>query len=454
MNTAEYAFEQAVMAVRGNRRSEALDLLAEVIRLKPDHADAWSMRARMEAEDGRPFNAVLHHGVATQIAPNRYDMWCNRGIDCASARMFKESEESFKRSLSLQSTFEGHYGYANLLTTLMRVEESAEHYMTAAKIDPEHAQLNTNMGITLIAAGKWKEGYAAYGHRFNAPGFPPRPRFSYPQWRGEPIAGKTILLYVEQGFGDEIQSLRFAKTVKDQGARVILSVRPPMFRLARNFAYADAVIMQYDEPPWQPDFMCALLDVPGVIEMGPDTVPLKGGYLTVEDQGFRLGFPADTLNVGICWASGKRPDQPSVFEVAKQKSLTFAQLAPLARAGVKLVSLQQSHDEHDHMHRLGVADPMQGVHDFADTAFIIDHLDLVITVDTAVAHLAGALGKPVWNLVRYDAIWPWRQETSETCWYDSMTIYRQPEPFNWREPLKRLMADFGRLVAQRSDKAA
>ena len=454
MNPAEYAFEQAVMAVRGNRRQDALDMLAEVVRLKHDHADAWSLRARMEADAGRAFNAVLHHGIATQLAPDRYDMWCNRGIDCASAKLFAESEGSFKKSLALKDSFEGHYNYANLLCAMMRIDEAVEHYQAAARMEPSHAQLNANLGISLIAQDKWLEGFAAYRHRFNAPGFPPRPRFNYPTWRGEPISGKTILLYVEQGFGDEIQSLRFAKTMQDQGARVILSVRPPMFRLARNFAYADAVIIQYDEPPWQPDYMMALLDVPGVIEINPNTVPLKGGYLNIEDQGFRLSFPPDALKVGICWVSGQRPDQSSVFDISKQKSLSFSQFAPLARAGVKLVSLQQSHNDHDELRRLGVADPMQGVQDFADTAFIMDHLDLVITVDTAVAHLAGALGKPVWNLVRYDAIWPWRRETAETCWYDSMTIYRQQEPLNWREALKRLMADFDRLVVERADKAA
>lgn len=454
MKPAEYLFEQAIMAIRGHRRTEALDMLAEVIRLKPQHADAWSMRGQLEAEEGRPFNAVLHHGVATQIAPHRYDMWCNRAIDCASARMFKESEQSFQRSLAVEDTFEAHYGYANLLTTLMRIDEAVEHYQAAAKIDPSDPRNNTNMGITLMAQGKWKEGFAAYAHRFNAPGFPPRPRFTFPQWRGEPIEGKTILLYVEQGLGDEIQSLRFAKTVKELGARVILSVRPPMFRLARNFPHADAVIMQYDEPPWQPDFICALLDVPGLVGMSPETVPLKGGYLEAEDQGFRLQFPPDVLKVGICWASGKRPDQPAVFEIAKAKTLKFSDLAPLARPGVKLVSLQQAHGDSDELRRLGVSDPMQGVQDFYDTAFIVDHLDLVITVDTAVAHLGGAMGKPVWNLVRHDAVWPWQQETGPTCWYDSMTIYRQPAPFDWKTPLKRLIADFGSLVAERADKAA
>ena len=249
MNHAEYIFEQAVMAIRGGRRQAALDMLAEVVRLNHNHADAWSLRARMEADSGRQFNAVLHHGMAIKLAPDRHDLWCNRGIDCAGAKLFRESEESFQRSLSIQDSFEGRYNYANLLCTLMRVDEAVEHYQAAVRMEPNHPQLNANLGISLIAQDKWLEGFTAYRHRFNAPGFPPRPRFSYPKWCGEPLGGKTILLHVEQGFGDEIQSLRFAKTIRDIGARVILSVRPPLFRLARNFAHADAVIMQYDEPP-------------------------------------------------------------------------------------------------------------------------------------------------------------------------------------------------------------
>jgi len=453
-NYAEFAFEQAVMAIRAGRKAQALDILTDVIRLQPRHADAWAMRGQMEAELGRHFNAVLHYGMAVQIAPERYDIWCNRGIACSSARMFKESEESFQRSLAIEPSFNGHYNYGNTLCSMMRVEGAIAHYKAAAKFDPGHAQLNANLGIALIGNDEWTEGFAAYRHRFNAPGFPPRPRFSYPAWRGEPIEGKTILLYVEQGFGDEIQSLRFAKTVKDLGARVILSVRPPMFRLARSFAHADAVINQYDPPPWQPDFMCALLDVPGIVGMSPETVPLKGGYLSAREEGFRLGFPDGALKVGICWASGKRPDQPAVAETAKQKSLSFEQLAPLARPGVKLVCLQQTHGDADQLRELGVADPMRGITDFADTAFIIDHLDLVVTVDTAVAHLAGAMGKPVWNLVRFDALWPWRKETGPSCWYDSMRIYRQPHPFDWREPLGRLMDDFSKLTAERAKTAA
>ena len=198
----------------------------------------------------------------------------------------------------------------------------------------------------------------------------------------------------------------------------------------------------YDEPPVKPDFMCALLDVPSFIEMTPETVPLKTGYINAPDRGFRLKFP-EGLNVGICWASGKRALQPEVAATAAAKSLSFDQLVrPLVRPGVNFYSLQQTHNDDAAMRELGVDDPMARVTDFADTAFIMDHLAHDITVDTSVAHLAGAMGNPVWNLVRFDALWPWMQQTRETCGYDSMTIYRQSKPFDWTDPLKRLQADF------------
>ena len=202
--------------------------------------------------------------------------------------------------------------------------------------------------------------------------------------------------------------------------------------------------MMYDKPPVEPDYQCALLDVPAYVDVTLRNVPKSGGYLAAPDRGFHLEMPPG-LNVGICWSTGKRDLQPGTAETARQKSLSFREFAaPLARPGVNLFSLQQHHN--DDLREFNVRDPMGGVTDFADTAFIIDHLDLVVTVDTSVAHLAGAMGKPVWNLVRFDAVWPWMQEAGPTCWYDSMTLYRQERPFDWAPPLKQLAADFGRFV--------
>lgn len=434
-------------------------MLAEVIRLNPSHCEAWGLRGRLESEAGRPFNAMLHHGFATQIQPDNFGVWINRGIDAMGARMYKESQESFEKSLALKESYEAHFNYGNLLSSLMRIDEAVHHFKAAEKIGGIlNQQIYANLGVAMIAQGKWHEGFQYYRNRFNAPGFPPRMRFDYRIWHGEPLAGKTILLYVEQGLGDEIMSLRFALPVMQTGARVILSVRPPMFRLARMLAeklgLGEGLILQYDPPPWRPDYMCALLDVPAWIDFNPvpGDMPLSEGYLRPEDRGYTLKFP-DGFKVGICWASGKRDFQPSTNETAKLKSLTLKNLLPLKRDGVVLINLQKEHGESKTLRDFGIYDPMIGTTDFMDTAWIIDQLDLVITVDTSVAHLAGALGKPVWNLVRFDAMWPWMKESGKTCWYDSMTIYRQPAPFDWQEPLKRLMADFDNLLAETEQKA-
>jgi tetratricopeptide (TPR) repeat protein len=454
MSAIEGAFDAAEMMKRAGRFDEAARVCWEILRTNPRHADAWTMRGMLEELAGRHENAVLHHGMALRCAPDRWDIWCNKAICAMGARMYRESEEAFCRSLALQRSFSAHYSYGNLLSAMMRVDAAVEQFELALEMNLENdPQVHPNLGVAMIAQGRWKEGFDRYRHRFNAPGFPPHARFDYPKWHGEPLAGKTIMLYVEQGFGDEIMSLRFAAAVRATGARVILAVRPPMLRLARSFGLADHLMLMYDPPPVEPDYMCALLDVPAFLDITPGTVPCRSGYLRAEDRGFRLKFRPG-LNVGVCWASGKRDLQPAVAETARQKSLTFQHFAALARPGVNLVCLQQNHADGAALAALGVHDPMPGVTDFADTAFVVDHLDLVVTVDTSVAHLAGAMGKPVWNLVRFDALWPWMQETDRTCWYDSMTLYRQDKPYDWGAPLRRLTADFDRFAAEHAARAA
>jgi Tfp pilus assembly protein PilF len=447
MNRAQYLFDHAVMCMRAGRFVEASDHLAECIRHNPKHAFAWSLRGRLENEAGRPFNALLHYDFAVFHDPTRYDIWSDRGITAAAAGRLELAKEAFKRSLALQESFEGRYNYGNVLLQTMELEKAVEQYNAALKIDPSHAQCHTNLGTALIGIGNWQEGFNHHRHRFGAPGFPPRPQINYPLWRGENLSGKSILLYTEQGLGDEILSLRFAKTLKARGARVAVSVRPLNLRMARSLECADAVILQYDEPPWPIDYMVAALDVPAFTGITPESVPLAGGYLKAEDRGFSLKWPQG-LRVGICWASGRRPLQPATDSMAKAKSVSFENLSGLARPGVVLVSLQQYHNSQAALRELGVFDPMPGVQDLMDTAWIIDQLDLVITVDTAVAHLAGALGKPVWNLVRFDGLWPWQREGGRTCWYDRMTIYRQPVPGDWKDPLERMLANFAEKTGE------
>lgn len=446
---AEYGFDAAVMNVRLGRRDEAMRLLQEVVWQQPAHADAWDLLARLQSESGDYFASLLYQGHALQAAPGRFDLWHNKGMILASLHKFRAAQDSFRKALELNETFESHFNLGNVLVNEMRVDEAVEHYKRALLLDTtENAQLLVNYGEAMMAVGDWKAGFQHYRHRFNSPGFPPAPRCKYPLWRGEPLDGKTILVFSEQGFGDEIMSLRFVLPLVDLGAKVLLAVRPQMYRLAREFWGEEHTVFLYDDIPEEkkPDYTCALLDVPAFVDMSPATVPGARGYLKAEDRGFRLRMRKG-LNVGICWASGKRDLQPYVADFAKAKSLSFQQLASvLHRDGVNLYSLQLTHNDDEAMKALDVVDPMPGTGDFADTAFIIDHLDLVVTVDTSVAHLAGAMGKPTWNLTRFDALWPWMKDFGKTCWYDSMTMYRQERPFDWSAPLGRIREDFKALV--------
>ncbi len=442
---AEYGFDAAVMNLRLGRREQALKILWETVRMDSSHADAWDLWARLEIEGGRPEIAFLLQRFAISANPKRFDLWHNQGMIEAALHLYPQAANSFAKSVSIHETFEGHFNWGNVLCNQMMIEEAIEHFERALALDKtENAQLLVNYGEALMAVNRWKEGFAHYRHRFNSPGFPPAPRNKYPLWRGEDLTGKKIMLYVEQGFGDEILSLRFAQTIKDtyEDVFIVLAVRPPMYRLCRELPFADKVILLYDDPVIQPDYTCPLLDVPAFIELSPKTVPCAAGYLKAEDRGFRLEMPRG-LNVGLCWASGKRDLQPHVADTAKAKSLTFEQMTSIFAGlkGVNLFSLQQTHNDDAAMRAIGMRDPMSGITDFADTAFVMDRLDLIITVDTSVAHLAGAMGKPVWNLVRFDALWPWMDERGPCCWYDSMTIYRQTKPFFWLDIFDHLKAD-------------
>lgn len=448
MNPAEQMFGHALLLIQaGHPKAEVQDVLADVIKANPKHAEAWALRGEIEREMGRDFNALLHYNQAVHYDPSRRDVWSNRGIIAQSCGLPAVARDSYEKSIAIEDNREARLNLGHLHCSRLEVDEAVEQYRAALKIAPNDAQALTNLGTALIAKGEWPEGWNAYRHRFNNPHWPPRPRINYPWWRGEPLEGKTILLFAEQGYGDEIMALRFVRDVRDRGARVLLSVRMPMFRLARSVAAANKVILQYDDPGETVDYCCALLDVPAFTGITPTTAH-RIGYL-FSHRPDTLDLPADALKVGICWETGKRPLQPGTDATAKAKSLPFKALGQLGQPGVTLVSLQQSHKDHAEMEKAGVIDPMPGVQDFDDTAWIISQLDLIVSVDTSVAHLAGALGKPVWNLVRFDALWPWMKETRATVWYDSMTLYRQSQPFVWQEPIGRLVADFNELVAKR-----
>ena len=444
---AEKYFEKALDAVKIRDYDRALGLLVEAIKFKPEFTEAWVVRGNILHAQDRPFEALLHYDRALSFDEGKHDAWNNRGLAFADLGMWSGAEACFRRSAELMPAIEPHIGLANMFCTIMRLQDAADEYREAIKIDPGCADAHFNLGVTLLGLGQWREGFKEYELRWRNTPYPPRSLRDYIKWRGENLTGKRILLYPEQGYGDEIMALRFALDIHEryQGSTVIVQARGPMLRLTESLRRDGILVVPMNSDKEYPaDYSCPLLDVPMMLKMEPGEV-LRGRYLSAPDRD-RVGYwcerlntlPRGNLNVGLCWSSGTHMNTARAAQQAK--SIPLPWLKGLALAGVNLISLQKPQEAIPA--GFPIVDWMDECHDFADTAALVEALDLVISVDTAVAHLAGSLGKPVANFVRFSGYWPWlalpevAPTMTHSIWYPSMQLFRQPALANWQEPIR------------------
>jgi Tfp pilus assembly protein PilF len=451
---ADRYFENALGAIKGQDYNRAAGLLVEAIKLKPDFTEAWIVRGNVLHASERHFDAILHYDRALNINDKAHDAWNNRGIAMADLGMWMGAEDSFRKSAELLPALEPHMGLANMYCTLMQLPEAATEYRAAIAAGAG-ADAHFNLGVTLLGLGEWEEGFREYEHRWDNTPYPPRAYRNYVKWRGEELNGKRIVLYPEQGYGDEIMALRFVRKIHlfYPQCTIIVLARAPMFRLAENMKAARvigfdvSVVPMNSDQAVDADYSCPLLDVPMVLNLSPDDVAYPCTYLDAPDRNMvgvwkhRLNSLPKGLNVGLCWSSGGHMNTAKAAQ--QSKSIPLPWLKGLALAGVNLVSLQKPQEPIPE--GFPITDWMDDCHDFADTAALIEALDLVISVDTAVAHLAGALGKPVMNFVRYSGYWPWLapiaiESPTKSIWYPSMTLMRQPSLANWAQPIERMTA--------------
>ncbi len=318
----------------------------------------------------------------------------------------------------------------NALLALGHVEQAAECYDLALRQAPDLPAAHWNRALLWLQQGDFQRGWAEYEWGFAA-GERPSREFQQPRWQGEPLAGKRLLVWAEQGFGDTLQFARYLPQLRQQGARVIFECQPELTALVRDSGVADTVIGGGDESPGDFDFQVPLLSLPGLLGARVDTIPAPGGYLLADPARVaawseRLG-PAQGLRIGVAWSGN--PQQPVNRLRACPAEQMLAALSGLP--GVTLYSLQKNVDLTD----ARLVDMTADLHDFAETAAFVTNLDLVVTVDTAVAHLAGALGRTVWTLLSQPADWRWMEGDANTPWYASMHLLRQPRPGQWDDLL-------------------
>lgn len=330
--------------------------------------------------------------------------------------------------------------HALALANLKRMEEALITFDQALKLKPKDPETLWNRALALLALGRFKEGWRDYEHGSVRRAARPKRPFLMPPWLGETsVRDKQLFLYWEQGFGDTIQFARYALLAAADGARVVLSVQDPLRRLFRNFSPAITIIGE-NETPAEFDLHSPLLSLPLAFGTQLETIPAwQNGYLrspAADIAYWSQRLPAGRRRIGLVWSGNRLHTNDA------NRSLPLEKLLPLIQADDVLVSLQKDIKEQDGtvLRGAGLTDLENEVRDFADTAALISALDLVITVDTSVAHLAGALGKPVWVMLPFAPDFRWFLDRDDSPWYPSMRLFRQQRPGDWDGVIARVGA--------------
>lgn len=395
--------------------------------------------------------AITWYRKALSLAPPAAGTWFNLGLAQTATGALDDAIASFGEALRLDPAFKE--AELNLGFTCQEAGRFAEAFACYERIlarHPDCAEVRFNRGWILLLHGNFPAGFADYEYRFAKNEPVPRRSFAQPSWDGSDLAGRTLLLHTEQGLADTIQFSRFALLLADWGARLVVELPPLLKPLLEGIEGVRWIARGEPLPPF--DLHAPLLSLPHLLGTTLESIPAAGPSLRpdpVRVESWRRRLDADErLRVGIVWRETQN------VAVNRKRSCPLAVLAPLAELpGISWYGLQLDARDEPEACGFPLIDLGPQLHDFADIAAAIVQLDLVITIDHAVAHLAGALGKPAWVLLPQPADWRWLLERSDSPWYPTLRLFRQRQPGDWPEVVVRLgscLAEFARSVRRPS----
>jgi tetratricopeptide (TPR) repeat protein len=439
---ADVLMESAMALLQTRDVAGAEGRFRAVTRLQPGHCGAWNNLGSTLAQQKRFAEALACFERAAALAPGEPRYRNSLGAALQSLGRFAEAEDAFRKALALAPDAVPtlvHLGNL-LLESLGRSREAIACLDRALEIDPRHALAHFNRGMALLLEGRLEEGWAEYEWRTKLKWWRGR-IFPGPQWLGEPLGGRRIFLHHEQGLGDFIQCCRFFPVVARLGGEVVVGADPALRPLAQSVPGVARVLRDGEAiPPCEASL--PMMSLPRVLGIRLDNIPAPEGYLQADPAleakwaGRLAHLPG--LKVGLCWQGNPGHVQDAY------RSLPLARLAPLAALeGVSFVSLQKGPGEEQAeqwpgplMNLSGDLAAREGA--FSELAAIMANLDLVITVDTAPAHLAGALGRPVFLLLPSVPEWRWLQDRDDSPWYGSARLFRQAAAGDWPAVVERV----------------
>ena len=437
------------------RYDEALADYDRALTIKPDLAAAWLGRGNVFYELKRYDEANSAYDKALELAPDLASAWLGRGNLLSDLQRYDDALAAYDKALSLEPDLAAAYNSRGFLFHLMmKVDQAVADFNRAVAIRPNDAHARYNRSLELLLVGDFEQGWKEHEWRWKTKQQRSTiKQFSQPLWLGnESLAGKTILLYSEQGLGDSILFCRYAKLAAELGARVILEVQKPLLRVFSTLAGVTELI-EAGNPLPAFDYQCPLMSLPLAFKTTLETIPNDVPYLR-SDPG-KSNYWKEKLGVrrrprvGLVWSGGYRPTQPHLWRVNERRNVPLAKLAALKGVDVEFFSLQKGKLAEEELAELvsqnwdgpAIIDFTNELNDFADTAALMDNLDLIVTVDTSTAHLAGALGKPVWILVRFESDWRYLLERSDSLWYPTAKICRQARPNDWDDVVRCVRQD-------------
>jgi len=375
-------------------------------------------------------------------------LYANYGALLRKSHDFDTAELVYRKGLTIDPGAGGsYYNLANLYKEVGDLDRAIEAYRRGLRINPEGASIHWNLSLTYLGAGRLREGFEEYEWRWRYDGFPSRRRnFEQPQWSGEPLKGRTLLVHAEQGIGDHLQFARFIPVLSKLDGRVIVECHEPLMRLFQHYA-GDVEIVERLKQPNDFDLHLPLLSAP--LALGVHSLEdLPGAPFLAPPVDWKFDIPeakANAFKVGIIW--GGNPNFPGDGE----RSAKLDYYLPLLKnKRVQLFSLQKGEREPDLKDApKEVVRLSHRINDFCDTASIMTQMDLVITTCTSTAHLAGALGVPVWVALHHNPDWRWLRHREDSPWYPSARLFQQKSPGDWKGVFKSIERALKKSTAKR-----
>jgi tetratricopeptide (TPR) repeat protein len=456
-----------------DRSEEAITEFKKALEIRPNYPEAHVNLGNVLGTRGRNEEAIAHYESALALRPKYAEAHHSWGNALKALERYEEATAQYEQALTIKPQYaEAHNDFGLVLQALYRHQEAIAHYERAIAIRPDYAEAHGNLGNALWALGRdkdalasydralavkpdlvvgrwnkshvylstgdWVHGFRDYEYRWEAqPSNSPKRSFAQPLWLGEtPLTGRWILLHAEQGLGDTLMSARYVPLVARGGARVVLEVQRPLKTLLARMKGVSQVAARGEVLPAF-DVHCPLMSLPLAFGTTLETVPAEVPYLEAEQERVLewqhrvedRGQP----RIGIVWRGNWRADGT--------RSIPLEMILGIGSPGVQLISLQKeiSDDDKKLLQQHDVQYFDEGIHkDFSDTAALIALVDLVVSIDTSVPHLAGAMGKPVWIALKSSAEWRWLQDREDSVWYPTARLFRQPKVGDWSSVIDRL----------------